>query len=166
MSMLHSHHDVTETPAGSSEVRTTHSRIAMSPGQMFGGAVGVISTIIGMIAVIRSGIDGSLNVPVVHVVGLNQSAMVGIGEVVLGLLLVAGAASAWDRALMGFVGAVMFIGGIVVAAASIKFLGDLGTDHATGWTMIVGGVIAMAAAMMPTFVARFRSARAPLIPAI
>lgn len=152
MTMMHRDRDIVETPEGSSEVRTTRSRISMSPGQLLGGAVGVISVIIGMIAIVRSGIDGSLNTPVVNVAGLHQSAVVGIAEVVLGLLLVAGAASVWNRALMGFTGGVMFIAGIVVAAASIKLLGDLGTDHATGWTMIVGGVIAMVAAMMPTFV--------------
>ena len=134
------------------ETRIRRSRLSFSPGQIVGGLVGVITTLIGVIAVTRSGVDGTLNVPVVRVLGLNQSAMVGIAEVVLGLLLVAGAASAWDRALMGFVGGVMFISGIVIAAASIRLLGDLGTDHTTGWTMLIGGTVAMAGALMPTLV--------------
>lgn len=154
MSVLHRHdHHVVDTPDGYvAESVESRSRFAMSPGQLLGGAVGLVTTVIGVLAVTRSGIDSTLNVPVTSVAGLHQSAMVGIGEIVLGLLLVAGAATAWDRALMGFVGGLMFIGGIVVAAASIKMLGDLGTDHATGWTMLVGGVIAMVGAMMPTFV--------------
>lgn len=148
------HHDeVANTSNGAvNETRIRRSRLSFSPGQIVGGLVGVVTTLIGVIAVTRSGIDGTLNVPVVRVLGLNQSAMVGIAEVVLGLLLIAGAASAWDRALMGFIGGVMFIAGIIIAAASIKLLGDLGTDHTTGWTMLIGGVVAMVGAMMPTLV--------------
>ena len=154
MSVLHrQHRDIVDTRTGvATETSVTRTHLALSPGQIIGGLVGLVTTVIGVIAVTRAGIDGSLNTPVVRVAGLNQSAAVGIAEIVLGLLLIAGAGSAWDRALMGFVGGVMFIAGIVIAAASLKLLGDLGTDHTTGWTMLVGGVIAMIAAMMPTFV--------------
>ena len=154
MRVLHRHeHQVVGTQDGYvAESVESRSRFAMSPGQLLGGGVGLVTTVIGVIAVTRGGIDTSLNVPVHMVAGLHQSAMVGVAEIILGLLLVAGAASAWDRALLGFVGGLMFVGGIIVAAASIRMLGDLGTDHATGWTMLIGGVIAMVGAMMPTFV--------------
>jgi hypothetical protein len=154
MSMLHRQNsEVTDSRTGrASATSVTRSHFALSPGQVIGGVIGVVTTVIGVIAVTRGGIDGSLNVPVVRVAGLGQSAMVGVAEIVLGLLLIAGAASAWNRSLMGFVGGVMFIAGIVIAAASLQLLSDLGTDHTTGWTMLIGGVIAMVAAMLPTFV--------------
>lgn len=54
---------------------------------------------------------------VVDVTGFAQSAALGISEVMVGLVLIAGAACVWNRASMGSVGIPMLIGGIVIAAA-------------------------------------------------
>ena len=109
-------------------------------------------TVFGVLAVTRAGIDSTLNVPVVHVAGFAQSAALGISEIIVGLALIAGAASVWNRALMGAVGGLMFIGGIVLAAASDRLLVDIGTDHRSGWLILAGGVVAMVGAALPVMV--------------
>lgn len=148
---VYEHHHV--GPAnGVPEETVTRTRWAFGPGQVIGGVVGIAEVVVAVLAITRCGIDGALNTPVTSVAGMTQSTAVGIAELILGLLLVSGAASAWNRGVMGAAGALMFVGGLVVAAASPKLLLDLGTDHHTGWVVLVGGVVAMVAAALPVFV--------------
>lgn len=137
-------------PAQTTRVRASSS--AMSPGQVIGGLAGVVTTIVGVVAVVRGGIDATLNAPLVEFAGLTLSAGVGIALVLCGLLLIAGAASAWDKALLGFGGGLLFLGGIFVMAASTQLLSDIGTTRSTGTFALVVGIVAMVSAMMPTFV--------------
>lgn len=159
MNTFERHDEVIDTPGGAQVESTKTSRFAMGPGQILGGALGVVITIFGGLAITRAGIDSTLNVPVVNVAGFAQGAAVGIGEVVLGLILIAGAASVWNRSLMGVVGGLMFIAGIVIAAASPKILADIGTTHRSGWLFLISGVIAMVAALLPVTVKTNHSRR-------
>jgi hypothetical protein len=98
-----------------------------------------------------------LNKPVVDVAGTDQSAMLGIAEFALGLLLVLGALNYAARWLIAFVGVVMVIGGVVLGAASSTILEDVGTSQGTGWAIMVGGIIAIVAASLGVFVRTRRS---------
>lgn len=142
--------DVVETPGR--QTVATASRRRFSPGQIIGGLAGVVLAIIGALAVTRSGIDGTLNQPVKDVAGLSQSALVGLVELGAGLLLIVSAASIELRGLMGFVGALLIAAGIVTAASTTTMLSDLGTEKASGWLLVVVGVVSLVAAMMPSFV--------------
>ena len=93
-----------------------------------------------------------MNVPVVNVAGTDQSAMIGLAEFAAGLLLVLGALSYAARGLIAFVGVVMVIGGVVLGAASAEILHDIGTSQGTGWTIMVGGIIAIVAASLGVIV--------------
>ena len=161
MAMYQQHHDLISDRQASAAAATTERRTwwAFTPGQVVAGVVALVMLVIAVLAITRAGIDSTLNKPVVNVAGLNQSAAVGIGELVLGLLLLGAAASAWNRSLMGFTGALMFIAGLVTAAASPQLLADMGTDHRSGWWMLIGGVIAMVAAAMPVFAGSSRRYR-------
>lgn len=155
MSVLQRHHhaDWTGHPETADERRSFRaSSTAMSPGQIIGGIAGIVTTVIGAIAVVRGGIDSTLNEPLVGVAGLTLSAGVGIALVLLGLTLIAGAASAWDKALLGFGGGLLFLGGIFVMAASNDLRADIGAERSVGTFALIVGIIAMVAAMMPTFV--------------
>ena len=81
------HRDVVETGEARVETRVATSRLVVSPGQVIAGVLGLVVAVIGIMAVSRGGIDGSLNVPMVRTVGLDQSAMLGVAELGLGLLL-------------------------------------------------------------------------------
>ena len=74
--------------------------------------------------------------------------MVGLGELVLGLLLILGASSYANRGLVVGVGVVMVLGGVLIGAAGSTILRDLGTVHGTGWVIMVGGIIAIVAGCM------------------
>ena len=149
--------DVVDTPQRRSTA--VSRRFTFSPGQILGGIVGLILVLLGIIAVTRCGIDSTLNVPLTDVLGLTQSAAIGLIEVGAGLLLILGAANAEFRALTGVIGALLFIGGLVVAAGTASLLNDLGTSHDTGWFALIMGAIAMLAAALPTFIHRERVTR-------
>jgi hypothetical protein len=146
------HREVVDTDNLRSETRVASSRFVFSPGQILAGILGVVVAIIGIIAVSRGGIDGTLNVPMVSVAGTDQSAMLGLAEFAAGLLLVLGALSYAARWLIAFVGVVMVIGGVVLGAASAEILHDVGTSQGTGWAIMVGGIIAIVAASLGVIV--------------
>jgi membrane-bound ClpP family serine protease len=146
------------TPVGTAtSVQRVHR---FSPGQVLGGAVGVVLVIFGIIAVTRTGIDSHLNTPVTNIMGMNQSAWVGIAELAVGLLLILSAADIAFRGVMGALGVLLVIGGVVVAAADLKMLLDIGTEHATGWFAIIMGAIALLGAMLPSFTRSTRTTTA------
>jgi hypothetical protein len=146
------HREVVDTENLRSETRVASSRFVFSPGQILAGILGLVVAIIGIIAVSRGGIDGTLNVPMVSVAGTDQSAMLGLAEFAAGLLLVLGALSYAARWLIAFVGVVMVIGGVVLGAASAEILHDVGTSQGTGWAIMVGGIIAIVAASLGVIV--------------
>src|SRR5580700_133613 len=101
------HHDVVETGDMRTDTRVATSRLVISPGQIIAGALGLVTAVIGVITVSRGGIDSSMNVPMVRVAGLDQSAMLGAIELGLGLLLILGALSVAARGLIVGIGVVM-----------------------------------------------------------
>jgi hypothetical protein len=139
------HHDVVETGDTRTETKVATSRLVVSPGQVIAGVLGLVMAVIGIMAVSRGGIDSSMNVPMVRTAGLDQSAMLGAIELVLGLLLILGALNYAARSLIVGIGVVMVLGGVFLAAASSNLLADVGTVHGTGWVIMVGGIIAVVA---------------------
>ena len=146
------HREVIDTDDVRSETRVASSRFIFSPGQIIAGVLGVVVALIGIIAVSRGGVDGTLNVPMVSVAGTDQSAMLGFAEFAAGLLLVLGAMNHAARWLTAFVGVVMVIGGVVLGSASAEILHDVGTSQGTGWAIMVGGIIAIVAASLGVIV--------------
>jgi hypothetical protein len=142
------HREVYESPDVRSETTVASSRIVVSPGQVIAAVRGLTMAIIGAVTAARGTIDSSLNVPMVQTAGLDQSAMVGLIELGLGLLLILGALSYAARGLVVAVGALMVIGGVVIGAGGSTVLRDLGTVHGTGWAIVVAGIIAMVAGSM------------------
>jgi hypothetical protein len=151
------HREVVDTGNIRSERRVAASRFVFSPGQILAGILGIVVAIIGIIAVARAGIDGSLNVPAVSVAGTDQSAMLGLAEFAAGLLLILGAMNYAFRGLIAFVGVVMVIGGVVLGAANSTILQDVGTSQGTGWVIMVGGIIAIVAASLGRIIRTRRS---------
>src|SRR4051812_37190860 len=105
MSRIISHRTVEGQPVeGTSyaaDERVREERWSISPARIIGGIVGVVYTVIGIIATVDAGIDSTMNRPVVHVAGLDMSAAVGVGILVAGLLLLLGASSRATTPLIG-----------------------------------------------------------------
>lgn len=139
------HHEVTETGDARTDTKVATTRLVVSPGQVIAGVLGLVIAIIGVIAVARGGIDSSLNVPIVRTAGFDQSAMLGLIELGLGLLLILGALSYAARGLIVGVGVVMVLGGVVLGAGGSTILRDVGTVHGTGWAIMVAGIVAIVA---------------------
>jgi hypothetical protein len=151
------HRDVIDTPEVRTETRVASNRIVVSPGQVIAGVLGLVIAIIGAITVARAGVDDSLNVPMVQTAGFDQSAMVGLAELGLGLVLILGSLSYAARGLVVAVGVLMVIGGVIIGAAGPTILRDLGTVHDTGWALMIGGIIAIVAGCLGRMVRTSRT---------
>lgn len=142
------HRDTYESPDVRSERTVASSRISIGPGQVIAFALGLALAIIGAITAARGSIDSSLNEPIVRTAAFDQSALMGVVELGLGLLLILGALSYAARWLVVTVGVLMVAGGVVVGAAGPTLLHDLGTVNGTGWALAVAGVVAIIAGCM------------------
>jgi len=129
---------------------TEHYR-SISPGRIVGGIAGVVLATVGVIAIAKAGIDSSLDTPVVSVLGMDQSALVGLVEFGLGLLIVLGAASDATRTFMGAMGVVCLVAGVLGAAATASVRNDIGTGSGSGWFVAVIGAVVVAASFFGTY---------------
>jgi hypothetical protein len=111
------------------------------------GIVGVVSTIVGLIAVARAGLDGPMSDPVVDVLGLQHTATLGLIEAGIGILLIVSAASL-SRPGAVFLGLVLVIGGAVVVAEPESLVEQLAVESAHGWLAIVAGAIVVAVSLL------------------
>jgi uncharacterized membrane protein HdeD (DUF308 family) len=132
--------------------RTAVERPPWSPAQLVALAIGIVSTVIGVIALTKTGIHSD----VMDVVRSNgplwqHTAWLAIGEIVFGLLMIgAGVVPGGARGLMTFLGILAVAFGIAVLVAKT----DLRAEDATGWAFIVaGGLSLLAAAISPVFFA-------------
>ena len=79
--------------------------------------MGVGFVAVGLLAMVRAGIDGSFATPVVEVLGVTHTAWLGLAEVGLGVLLILAGTGAWGRPLSVILGVAMVIAGVLIGAA-------------------------------------------------
>ena len=144
------HHERIDTPTSRTGVTLTRHRT--SPGQVVGTLTGLVLAVIGIVVLVRTGIDTTMNQPVTDVLGNQQSAYVGAFETVMGLLIVAASTSIAYRGSLGFLGALTLVAGVVVVASSDRILLDIGASRDAGTVGIVIGAVALLASMLPSFV--------------
>lgn len=125
-----------------------HRTTEVSPGRWITAAVAAVLGVFGVVALLRAGVDASLERPVVDVAGIGHSAVVGLVELLAAVLLLLSSADETTRPLGGFVGALLVVGGVVVAAAGPSLRQDLGLTPDVGWLLAVCGVIVLAATLM------------------
>jgi hypothetical protein len=130
--------------------RTAVERPPWSPAQLVALAIGIISTVIGVIALTKTGIHSNA-MDVVRSNGplWQHTAWLAIGEIVFGLLMIgAGVVPGGARGLMTFLGILALAFGIAVLVAK----DDLRAEDITGWAFIIaGGVSLIAASISPVF---------------
>ena len=150
---------VSDAPLAKDEVaarRTVVERPPWSPAQLVALIIGIIATVIGVIALINTGVHAHA-MDVVRTDGplWQHTAWLAIGEIVFGLIMIgAGVVPGGARGLMTFMGILAVAFGIAVLVAP----NDLRAEDATGWAFIIaGGVSLLAAAVSPVFFTGDRS---------
>jgi hypothetical protein len=149
---MHEHTETVHTmPAHTAETmrttRTATSRFSLSDVlSLIGGAALIV---IGAVVLLRGDISGAWSDPVVRVVGLTHTPLLGIIEVSVGVLLVlAGLASSRTLTLAVSVGLIAF--GAIVVAEHASLSDDLAVTAAHGWWAIgIGAVLLIAAVAVP-----------------
>lgn len=140
---------VVNDPAIGRETVLTSRTTGFSPGALVAGVISIGILLLGGITVARAGLDGTLGQPVVEVAGYTATALLGLIEIVFGLLLLAAALARAN-------GAILFLGiaGGVMALVAV-FQPSVGGDSLSierGFAVIAAiamGVV-VAAALLPT----------------
>jgi len=118
-------------------------------GSVLAVAAGVALVLLGIVALVRTGVDSSWYSPVVSVVGVDHTAALGAVELGVGVLLVlAGLAHA--RAVAALVALVAGIAAAVVAIEPDTIDRDVALDRGFATALAVAGVtLALALVMAP-----------------
>ena len=142
-----------QTPAAHQTVATSYGR-HYAVDSVIVGLVGLALLVIGLIAVTRAGVDGSMRDPVVEVLGFTHTATLGIIEAAIGVCLLLSAA-AMSRGASIFFGLVLGVAGFVGAVQVDSFKDSLALETGLAWLAVIGGIIVVAASLLiPRMVTR------------
>jgi hypothetical protein len=120
-----------------------------SPGQILILLAGAAALALGIVAVVRTGLDGSLSQPVEPVLGWNHTALLGLFEIGAGVLMILGGLRAGGRWLGGLVGLAVIAGGILILGQLQWTIDRLGAERDFGWVAIAIGAVAVVGAAIP-----------------
>jgi hypothetical protein len=113
-----------------------------------GGAVGVLLLVIGLVTLVRTGIpDVTLVEPVTSVGPFTRTPLMGIIEILLGLLVIAGSAMA-DKGAVLAIGLIALVFGIVWMIEPAAFGELLGVGRESAVLYIVIGAVALVSGLM------------------
>lgn len=134
----------TVEPVGA--VQTAYSR-RFAPDAVIAALVGLVLLVVGLLAVVRGGFDGSMEEPVVGVLGFTHTTTLGLIEAGLGLcLLIVGATSSRSGAI--FFATVMGIAGFVGAVQTESFAKSLALESAHAWLLVVAAVVVVVSSLL------------------
>jgi Domain of unknown function (DUF4383) len=127
-----------------------------SPAQIVSFIVGVGAIVFGVLALIETGVDGSLKRPHDELWSFHHTPLLALIEIAFGILLVLAATSAtFGRGVMAILGSAAAAFGILVLldAWPNRLHRWLGVHDRNGWLfVIVGGVVLLSALVLPTIV--------------
>ena len=137
------------------ETVTRERTWTFAPGQIVSLIIGVGAIAMGVVALVRAGIDDTFATPVVEVLGFSHTAWLGLAEVGLGVLLVLAGTGAWGRPLSVVLGAGMMIAGVLIGAETSAMPEELGLEEDYGWMLVLfGALVALAAMVLPVWRSR------------
>jgi hypothetical protein len=144
---------VVDSPAVHQTVATSHGR-HYAFDSIVVGIVGLAFLIIGLIAMTRAGLDGSMREPVVDVLGFTHTATLGIIEAGIGLCLLLCAAT-MSRGGSVFFGLVLGVAGFVGAVQTDSFKDSLALESGLAWLAVIAGFVVVAVSLLvPRMVTR------------
>jgi len=137
-----------------------HQTVAKSYGRRFAvdsvvvGLVGLVLLLIGLIALTRAGLDGSMRDPKVEVLGFTHTATLGIIEAGIGLCLLLCAAT-MTRGGSIFFGLLLGVGGFVGAVEIDRFKDSLALESGLAWLAVLAAiVVVLASLLVPRMITR------------
>lgn len=147
---------------GSGDVRVIHISpevATWTPAQILALVLGVAYIVLGGVALLRTGIGPSVFEPTTQVAGLAYTPLLGMVEVIYGLLLLA--IGAFPRAAQGvvFMGVLALAFGLLLVIEPGAFRASIAAGRAHGWFYVLTGGSAALVGMLTPVLLR-RSARA------
>jgi len=145
---MRTHHVQTVDDGG--DVVVARRSMYVTPAQVVSAIGGLVFIAFGIFAVARTGLSGPLSTPQTQVLGLQHTAAIGLVEIAVGAVLVLCGLSAALRGLSALIGIGLVVVGIIILAGSNHFLARLHTEAALGWVgVIVGGAVLLSALVVP-----------------
>jgi hypothetical protein len=119
------------------------------PASVLAVLLSIVLGVVGAVALARAGLDGPLDEPVVEVAGFTHTALLGLVELGMALvLLIAGLSR--DRGAILFVSILFGVASLVAAIEPTVGGGALAVERAWAWLMVVSfGLVALVAAVVP-----------------
>lgn len=139
-------------PVSYQQVKTAYSP-TLSPDTIITAIVGLALLVIGLIVVIRAGVDSPLSDPVIQVAGFAHTAVLGMIEVAFGLCLLASAAGR-SRGGETFFGGLLAVAGFIGAVQAKSFSDDLALESSFAWLVFIAGAVVVIGALVLPRVAR------------
>jgi hypothetical protein len=134
--------------------RTAVERPPWSPAQLVALLIGVLFTVIGGIALSKTGVHTSaMNTIHTDAPLWDHTAWLALVELAFGLMMIgAGVVPGGARGFMTFIGIIALAFGIAVLVAPDSMHRTFGAEASTGWVFIItAGVTLIAAAVSPVF---------------
>ena len=123
-------------------------RISPTVVSVIGGAIGVLLLVIGLVTLARTGVPtDSFSEPVTTVGPFERTPLMGIIEIIIGVLTVSAAASA-DRSSLTGLGLVSLVFGLVWMIEPGAFSGLLGVGRETAVLYLVIAVVCLVAGLL------------------
>ena len=138
----------TDAPA-TADVVTQGPSLLARIGQLLILVSGAVLLISGAVALARTGVHSDLSTPVVEVLGYSHTPWLGIAELIAGLLLIAGGASAGRRELGLVVGVVLLVAGFLLSSDATLAPKELAVEEGYGLLLVLVGAAAVVGGLLP-----------------
>jgi hypothetical protein len=125
--------------------RTTDRRVT-SPAQLVAGLIGLILVVVGGVVLARVGL-GSLTGDTTAVLDIDHTALMGLIDVIAGLLFLGAAASSGVRGNLIWLSLVAVAFGAVVAIEPAAFDSTLGGGRELGLLYLIVGIVGLLVAL-------------------
>jgi hypothetical protein len=130
-----------------------------NPPQILALVLGVTFVVLGGVALLRTGLDMNLFEPTVTVGGLAYTPLLGLIELVLGLVLLAVGAFPVEADSFVFLGVLLIAFGLLLVIEPEAFRTSLAAGRAHGWFYVAVGAVSVGVGLGTPAVQRWQARR-------
>jgi hypothetical protein len=121
---------------------------SFSVGQLLSLITGGALIALGIVALVKTGVDTPLDQPVEPVLGWDHTPLLGIVEVAAGALLVLFSLRPGGRWIVALVGIALVAGGVLILGELDWTVDEFGAEQEFAWVPIVAGLVAILASLL------------------